>query len=59
MNRKLYSKKNTYQPEPETEDSMAGHVMPNQNSVIRMTMDKNPVGKIPLGRPRLGRGGKM
>lgn len=31
----------------------AGHVMRNQNNIIRMTMDENPIGKRPLGRPRM------
>ena len=31
----------------------AGHVMRNQNNIIMMIMDENPVDKRPLGRPRL------
>jgi hypothetical protein len=31
----------------------ASHARRSQNNIIRMTMDENPVGKRPLGRPRL------
>lgn len=31
----------------------AGHVMRSQNSLLRMVLEQNPVGKRPLRRPKL------
>jgi len=53
MNWKDNSGKKTYKAQPETKYYSAGHAVQSQNSIERMIIDENPVGKRPLGRPRL------
>lgn len=49
----LYQKPNIVEAIRNKKLQWTGHAWKNQNSLLRIVLEKNPTGKIPIGRPKM------